>query len=232
MKALKNTRKTLLAATALTGLALTWGPLAHADLISIGLQESGVNGGNITTETTGSKSAGIIGTTYGVFTLNNVSAADTAGLGLPELLYSNSINSTSSGSGTLYVFITAQGLTQPSNSAGFVLHSYTSNSLTSGWSVTEKTFYSSSNALYAGSLTGSATFTSLGTHTNSSPVNFSNLFSVTQEYIITAIGHGTANDTIDTSVPEPGSLGIFGTGLVGLGLIGLLRRRRNNGRKA
>lgn len=222
--------KKLLAAMVIGAAGLAWAPHARADLISIGVQQAGVNGGAVTTEATGSGTASTGTFAYGSFTFNTVTAYDTPDLGgLPDLVNSNSIDTSSPSGGTITIFVTTTGLPAPVG-VDTVSASFTTNSLPAGWTLTEETLYSSTGALYGGSKLNSANFT--GPLTNetsdaSSTVDFASGYSFTEEYIITASGSGNTNDTIDTTVPEPGSLLVLGTGLFAFGLIGWTRRRRS-----
>jgi hypothetical protein len=83
--------KSVLTAIVFAMGALGYAAQADADLISIGLQETGVNGGAITTETTGSAAATLGAISYATFRLNQATAQDTAGIGLPASLNSNSL---------------------------------------------------------------------------------------------------------------------------------------------
>ena len=114
--------------------ALGYATHANADLISIGLQETGVNSGAITTETIGSAAATLGAISYGTFRLNQATAQDTAGIGLPALLNSNSLNTSTESAGVLHVWVTAQGLTGLAGLASFV-STFAVNALSSDMSV-------------------------------------------------------------------------------------------------
>jgi len=205
-------------------LAAALGANAHAELISIGMQETGVNGGAITTEATGSGVTGFFGS-YGSFSVNFESAADVSALGLPTLLSSNTLNIANAAPGTLEVWVTAQGLSLP----GLVRQlesSFTVNGLVNA-SIVEKTYYSSSNALYGGTLLG--TFSTSATPANSTslgPVeNLTGPFSVTEEYIITSQPNGSANLTATiAAVPEPSTWAMLLVGFAGVGFVACRKR--------
>src|ERR1700712_3183119 len=82
------------------------GSSASASTISIGMQQTGVNGGAVTTVATGSGSA-LYSNTYGNFT------ATVTAVGTPSTLQTTSINLSNASAGTLYIYITEQGLTSP-----------------------------------------------------------------------------------------------------------------------
>jgi hypothetical protein len=201
--------------------------------ISIGLQEAGVNGGAITTETTGTGAASITGVTYGTFTLNNVTALT---LPAPGVLNSTQANVASGTAGTINVFVTLTGLTSPLGAANWT-SSLTANALPAGWTVTESTFGSTSNTLYGTGFTlASNTFNAIGTLppvTTTWPTG-AGPYSVTEEYTITAnTTPGATNNTIDLSGVAPAPGPVAGAGLpflaLGFGALWFGRRRKTKG---
>jgi hypothetical protein len=224
-------RKQLLALAGYAGIAgmLLWAPAANAITVSVGLQETGTNGGAVTTvnSNTGASivSAGVIGLSYGSFTSSTVTGT---GLASPtDLLLSNSIHVSSGTAGTLNVFVTVQGLTTPLSSALSLISSFTSNVLNGSiTSVTETTFISSTNALYAGAGLSSTVFSAIGTNVQTASGNTgAGTYSITEEFTIVATGSGNTNSSIDVSsaTPIPAALPLFAGGL---GVLGLLARRR------
>ena len=241
-------RKLLCSAAAVGALLGASTLPSGATTVTIGFQEAGVNSDLITSPAgasgTDAAAYGVPGgKTYGTFSVQSTGTAG-ADVSFPDLLSTNSVDVKKTGvaAGTIDVFVTAQGLTSPLGSAVPLISGFSSNVLTAGWTVTEETILSASNALWGGgnSPLDSATFTTTGA-TNDGPggilVNTgAGPYSLTEEYIIeAAAGGGTANLTMDLSTvppttsggtPLPGALALFGGGLALLGGAGWRKRRK------
>lgn len=203
------------------GVLLSTVAAASAATVTIGLQQAGVNGGAITTVASGAGAANISNLPYGSFSSNTVDGTGKPILPAPDVLDSNSLNVTTGTAGTLRVYITSQNNTDVSN---VWLSSFTSNRLTSGWSVTEQTFLDPANGLFSTAIAlGSAAFSGLGTSAAAAIAASGGNYSVTHLYTIVSNGVGVANSTINLSTPIPGALPLFATGLLGLWAL----RRRN-----
>ena len=222
-------KKNLFALSALAALSLLFvGSPASADTISIGLQESGVNGGAVTTETSGASTASFSGS-YGTFSSLLITAGGNAALDAGTILNSTDLNGSSPTAGTINIFITTLGNTWTTGTQSIV-NSFTTNLITAGWSVTEQTFYSATNALFGGTSLASVMFTA-GDTTNQQTLSAllgDGPWSFTEEYTITATGAGNVNNTIDaniSAVPLPGALSLFAGGLLGLTILGRRKRK-------
>jgi len=221
---MKISMKLLTAALVLAGAVLLTS-VARADTITIGLQEAGFNSGSVFTETSSTSGSVTFSGSYGTFSFNAITAVGSPALPQPQL-DSTSIDVSSSGTGTITVYVTEQGITSPTGVLN-LLSGFTSNFLTAGWTLTEATYVDVGNGLYAiTSPLGSQTFTALGSASSANLTpSLSSPFSETEVFTITASGAGRSNGTIATQlVPEPATLSLLGMGL--LSLLGLRKKVR------
>jgi hypothetical protein len=190
--------------------------------IFIGLHESGVNGGAITTVANGSNFA-VFNAAYGTFELELLTGVQAVA---PTLLGSTTSDHNIRGSGgVLNIYITR---TDIDGSVPYVFSSnFTSNVLPKKWSVTEASYVSTINQLYTGALLSSHTFTKIGTFTalKSFAGGQEGLYSVTTRYTLNAPTTGTSLSTVSiAAVPEPGAWALMIMGFGGTGA--MLRSRR------
>ena len=177
------------------------------------------------------------GTSYGSFFFSVTAAGNAA----PGSLFSNTIDIRTGGAGSLTVYSTIVGVTNP---LGIVNYSsgFTTNNLPSGWSVVETTFYDPTNAAYgmADQLAQAMLNTSLTTASSIDPtISLVGPYSLTTRFVITALGtpanFPTVNNTInlqsvspsnESTTPLPASLPLFASGLGALGIAGWRKRKK------
>lgn len=198
--------------------------------IYIGLQQAGVNSGLITQVATGATIAAAFGS-YGDFEANVTSGAE--GI-FPTIMGSTShVQNNRGDGGTLDVYVTRTGVTGPVPLAFF--SAFTSNVLTTGWTLTERTYYNvdptelvlfdTTNPLSGFTFTPPA----LGTFSHLAGTGAeAGTYSVTQRYTIVANSTGESLASISmAAVPEPGTWGLMIMGFGGAGAL-LRSRRRSN----
>ena len=198
--------------------------LPASAVVYIGLQTAGVNGGAISTEASGANFA-TFADMYGAFELTLTTG--TVGLA-PTILGSTSTLQNSSGGGSLDVWVTRTDITGPVPNG--IRSSFTSNTLTTGWSLTEQSYFSASNQIFGGTLLSAYTFMppGLGTFSANAAAAGAGPYSVTQRYTITAPSSGQSLATISmAAVPEASTWALMIMGFGGVGV--MLRSRRRQG---
>ena len=178
-------------------------------------------GGNIITEATGTGASGasLSFLTYDNFLLT-VAASDPS----PINLGSATLNISGGSKSPLYVYVTETGLV--SNGSALDFQSQFGASVPSGWSETETTYVSTSNAAYGegtilGSQTGSGT-TSAAKAVNVGPSG--SLFSVTEvyEFISNGLGLDVSGESVQATAVQPAPAPSIGTGIPSMLAVGAI----------
>ena len=203
-----------------SGMAIAAATPANAALV-IGYS---LNGGAVTQLASDAATPGSVG--Y----VGNVAgyAFNTGAFGSPVtnqfdlLTQSINIQSSNTTAGTLSVFVTETNL--PTLNSGTLMSSFTSNTLTNA-TATISSYYSTTNALYGGTLLRSTNFLTPGATSATNVVSATGPFSLTTRYDIAfGTGFGNFNGTANvTAVPEPATWAIM---LLGFGGMGYAMRRR------
>lgn len=221
--------KKVVFAAVFAGLVLCLVPGAHADNVFIGLGALGGAPGLVASSGTGAVSlapSNVAGWTVSATAFGTPLAGPE-----PNLEgFTVDASDTSLGITSLQIYITEGSLSSPTGINTF-LSGLTSNLLLGAISsVTESTYIDTGNGLFTTvcgtcSTLSTQTFTGIGSVTlGATTPNIAGLYSETEVFDIQATGVGTVQDTITISnAPEPGTLTLFGSGLIGLA--GLLRRK-------
>jgi hypothetical protein len=220
----------LLGTVALVILAMS--PSARADNIFLGIQQDG-SPATPSLVQSGNGYISFTGGLGGAFSFNMISATGNPILTEPAFSTSSmDVQNVDGLSHVLNVFLTQTDLTSPQSVNSF-LSSFTSQTFSGGiTSVVEQTFIDPNNGWFDGTLLASQTFNGLGSASSvDSTPPLDGAYSETVEYTITTNGFGRVNDTINIdaapqAVPEPSTLALFSTALLGLAALAATKRSR------
>jgi hypothetical protein len=167
--------------------------------------------GTNTVTTSGSESNGP-GDTW---VITDLSGESTPLAAPPTLLNGSAIAAQTSTGGSIYLFVTATGLTGPIATTVEAL--FQDVALSGGATLTEAAWYDPGDAAYAETDSlGSAALTNFSSNSVFTAVSIAAAYSLTLEFELSSIGAGSVNaDTSISTTPIPGTLPLFASGLAG-----------------
>jgi hypothetical protein len=158
----------------------------------------------------------------GTFNVNTITLAGADVLAPGDLFDVGTLDISTAGTGTLHLVLTETNL---AGSAVLSFLSTFSATLTNA-SVTRSFFLDSTNAGLETTALGSTTLADASF--NSGAISLPGMFSLVEDITITATGLGTklsGADAVNSTVPEPASVGLFG---LALAAVGFIRRRKKH----
>lgn len=189
---------------------------ANAAIVNIAVTSGGAPGAPLVS------GVGTVGN-IGVFGSWTVEASGQSQPVTSNLLSGQTIDASTTGAGTLAVWISATGLTGPAGPAGF-LSGFTENLGSTPGVVTiqEFSYFNADNAVF-GTATplSNATFSNLGVSSGeANGVIGAGPYSIVTEYLLTATGAASANASVVVqSVPEASTWAMMVLGFLGIGFL-------------
>jgi hypothetical protein len=221
-----RTLSKILAASA-GALALAAASAGHAATVTIWTDDDGAGPNPLTFQGSAVDHFDFHGA-IGAFTVNNISGD----FGVSPISGTQAFDSTSSAAGDLRIFVSITDITAPLGNINW-MSTFTTQPLSDGWTLTERTWLSPTNQPISGMDLGTHSFTA-----NPLPVtavNFAQVdtgagaYAINTEYVLHASGAGTANSTVNVynlGVPEPATWGMMVLGFGGAGAMVRSRRRQ------